>query len=425
MADKDKDKDKDKKPAKGNDALRRAMNAVKKMTGQAPVKNSDKYEHVSTGSFPIDMLIGGIPGEDGQAICPGFPRRHITEIFGAESSGKTTLAISAIVQAQKAGGSAMFIDFEHALSMTYAKAQGVNPDMMLHYQPSSMEDGFKQMYIGIAAGIDIIVVDSVAAMLPKAEIDKDFDDPAKIGAVARQFSLMLPKFVMWLHKYPVLASDKDTTDPDHPGTALVFINQTRALIQTGGYGGGGGGGDENTSGGKALKFYAFLRLRAQKIKAESVKTKDPITGKDVNKAFGNVTNVKLVKTKIDGKQGHSTQMFIRFGTGIDDHYSIIETAVVQRLMKKDGAYYALQDFRVKGKDKMRKYLIENPKVYSALKLALAQAINASAKGQVKDELDEGDEIIDGMEDSELSARLDAETSAIEEAFVEDEDDSAE
>lgn len=415
---KDKDKDKVAAPTKSSEAIRRAKLAIKKMTGQNPIEGDAKLGSVSTGSFPIDMLIGGVPGPDGKPLCPGFPRRHITEVFGPESSGKTTLAISAIVQAQRAGGSAMFIDFEHALSMTYARAQGLDPEMCLHYQPSSMEEGFKHMQIGIALGIDIIVVDSVAAMLPKSEIDKEFDESAKIGAVARQFSLMLPKFVMWLHKYPLLA-DKTTTDPDHLGTALVFINQTRALIQTSGYQPPGGGGDENTSGGKALKFFAFLRIRTQKIKAESIKSKDPITGKDVNKAFGNVTNVKLVKTKIDGKQGHSTQMFIRFGTGIDDAYSIIETAVVHRLMKKDGSYYALQDFRVQGKDKMRKYLIENPKVFEALKLSLAQAINAGAKGQVKDELDEGDELIDGMDD-EISSRLDADISEVEETLADEE-----
>lgn len=403
MSEETKETKKDKKAKGPLSALARAKAAIGKATGQKPLSDKDtRYGFVSTGSFPIDMLIGGSPAADGKGLrCPGFPRRRITEVYGPESSGKTTIAISAMVQAQKAGGCALFIDFEHALDLGYAKAQGLDldEDKCQVYQPDNMEDGFKQMYIGIMAGIDIIVVDSVAAMLPKSEIEKGFDDSAKIGAVARQFSLVLPKFVMWLSNYPHIQGEKGKRDPDHEGTALVFINQTRSLIQTSGGGHGGAGGDENTSGGKALKFYAFLRLRAQRIKSESIKVRDSITGKDVNKAFGNVTNVKVVKSKVDAKQGHSTQMFIRYGTGIDDYYSIIETGVVQRLIKKEGGgYFTLKEFRVRGKDKMRKYLIENPKVYDALKMALAQAVNAGAQGATDQDLEEGDELMEGLDE---------------------------
>jgi recombination protein RecA len=380
----------------------RAIAAIQKATGQKPIVSGEyRYGHVSTGSFPVDMLIGGSPSKDGKGmICPGFPRRRITELYGPESSGKTTMAISAMVQAQKEGGIAMFIDFEHALDLRYAQAQGlsVDQDKLLFYQPDSMEDGFKMMFVGIATGVDIIVVDSVAAMLPKAELEKGFDDAAKIGAVARLFSMMLPKFVMWLAKYPLIEGEKGEKkklrDPEHPGTALIFVNQTRALIQTGG--GGGHGDNENTAGGKALKFFAYLRLRTQRISSEFVDKKDPMTGKKVRKAYGNVTIVKTVKSKIDGKQGHSARIFIRYGTGIDDYYSVIETGVVQKLIKRAGSVYTIKDQSIQGKDKMRKYLIENVELFNALKNQLAIAVNAAADGATSDDIEDDEELVDTL-----------------------------
>jgi recombination protein RecA len=365
------------------------------------------------------MLIGGTPAKDGSGpICPGLPRRRITEIYGPESSGKTTLLISSMVQAQKAGGAAMFIDFEHSLDHNYAKALGLSydNDKLMVLQPDSMEDGFKQMYIGIAAGFDIIGVDSVAAMVPKDELVKGFDDAAKIGAVARQFSMVLPKFVTWLQKFPELPEAKGKPDPNHPGTALVFINQTRALIQTSGH---GHGGDENTSGGKALKFYAYLRLRASRIKSEFIERKDQMTGKKRRFPYGNVTDVKVIKSKIDAKQGHSTSMFIRYGVGIDDYYSIIETGVVHKVIKREGAFYTLQKERFQGKDKLRKYLVENPKVFDALRTQLALSVNAAAV-DAGDDIGEDDELLEGFDLDDSSAA----GSIVSEEVIEDSEETA-
>jgi recombination protein RecA len=278
-----------------------------------------------------------------------------------------------------------------------------------------MEAGFNMMYIGIMAGIDIIVVDSVAAMVPKDELDKGFNDAAKIGAVARKFSLELPKFAMWLQKYPKIPGDKIKTDPDKPGTALVLINQIRSLISTSG---GGHGGDENTSGGKALKFYAFERLRLARIKSESIKRKDPLTGKEKNIPYGNVTDVKVVKSKIDAKQGHSTQIFIRYGYGIDDYFSVIETGVVQKVIKREGVFYTLGNQRFQGKDKFRKFLMENPPVFEALRVKLAQLVNSGAI-DAPPELEDGDELLEGLvlednaEYAEAEAALEEEVSVAE------------
>jgi recombination protein RecA len=338
---------------------------------------------VSTGSFNVDMLIGGTKTLDGKGlICPGFPRRRITEVYGAESSGKTTLLISAMVQAQRAGGSALLVDFEHSLDLSYAQKMGLSlaEDKMQVYQPETMESGFMVMFLAITGGVDIIGVDSVAAMVPEAELAKDFNESARIGAVAQKFSRDLPKFVSWLNKYPLVPGPKGSdrkSDPNHPGTALVFINQTRATISTSGYG-GGGGNEENTSGGKALKFYAYERLRLSRIKSEVIEKVDAYTGRKKKYPYGNVTDVRVVKSKIDAKQGHSTQIFIRYGTGIDDYFSVIELGVTQKLIRRDGSMYKLGDQQFRGRDTLRKYLLENDAVFQTIRTKLAQLVNDGA-----------------------------------------------
>jgi recombination protein RecA len=383
------------------DRVAKAKSAILKTTKQKPLQPSlSPLGFVSTGSFPVDMLIGGSPTKDGKGlICPGFPRRRITEVYGPESSGKTTLLIHSMIEAQRGGGCAMFVDFEHALDHAYAKALGLSydEDKLLVYQPDCMEEGFKMMFVGVAAGFDIIGVDSVAAMVTKDEMEKGFDENEIIGIVPRKFSSVLRKFVLWLQKYPRLADNKEVSDPEHPGTALVFVNQTRSMINTGG--GMSRGDNENTSGGKALKFYSYLRLRTSRIKSEFVKRKDSMTGKTRSFPYGNVTNVKVVKSKLDAKQGHSTQMFIRYGVGIDDYLSVIETGVAHKLIKREGAYYVLLDQKWQGKDKFRQFLIENPKVFEALRGKLVQAVNASV-GDVGSDLEEDDELLEGLDEDE-------------------------
>lgn len=361
------------------------MEAVRKTifkaTKQKPIKASEtQLAHVPTGSLAVDMLIGSTKAkEDGKPICPGFPRRHITEVYGPEASGKTTLGLSGIVETQRAGGCAVFIDFEHALDMNYAKAVGVSfaPESWQFYQPNDMEEGLTMAIVSIALGVDIVVVDSVAGMVPKDEMTKKLSDPAKIGAVARIMARDLPKFVTWLAKHPMEGPKEAKVSVEgHAGTALVVLNQTRALIQTSG---GYGGDNENTSGGKALKFFAYLRLRLQRIKSEFIERPDPITGKKRRYPFGNVTIVKVVKSKVDAKQGHTTNIFIRYGYGIDDYLSIIEAGVTYKLIKKQGAYFEYKDHRFQGKEKFRKFLMgEGGPIFTELKDKLTGLIGGSA-----------------------------------------------
>ena len=281
------------------------------------------------------------------------------------------------------------------------------------FQPDTLEEGLKMIAIGIAYGVDLIGVDSVAAMVPKAELEKSFDEEARVGILAKAMSQALPKMVIWLQKHPMI---EGKTDPKHPGTALVLLNQERALINTGG---GGHGGDVNTAGGKALKFYAYMRLMMNRIKSEFIERRDKLTGKPKRFAYGNVTNVKVVKSKVDAKQGHSASVFIRYGFGIDDYYSIVETGVANKIIKKDGTYYAFGGERFQGKDKFRQYLIANPKVYDDLRAKILVAIMDSAVTAVDDDqLDPEDELV------ELAGDLDdldeAMTQAIPTEVIEDE-----
>ena len=373
----------------GGMALDRAITAISKSTGIKPFDAPNTtIPHVSTGSSNIDMLIGGSLAADGKsALCPGFPRRRITEVYGPESSGKTTLLLSAIAALQKKGGSALFLDFEHHISKKYACDIGVqwNSPTFKVIQPRTMEEGLKMMYLAIMAGVDIVGVDSVAAMVPQDEMDKKFEDAAKIGAVAASFSRVLPRFGNWLDEFP-LGPDKKRL-PGHQGTAVVLLNQPRALIQTG----GGHGDGENTAGGKALKFYATLRIRMSRFKSESVKRKDRMTGREVTVPYGNLTDVKIVKSKLDGKQNHRTTIFIRYGFGIDDYLSIIDAAATNKFLKKDGAWFDFNGERFQGRDQLRKFLITNPKAFEELKAKLlAHLIAGGIPINPDEEVDEDD-----------------------------------
>lgn len=400
-------------PEKSQTSARAAMAKamILKQTGHKPLaRTTSTMPHVSTGSVVVDYLIGGSPAKDGKGpVCPGFPRRKLTEVYGAESSGKTTLCLQAIAEVQRKGGLAMFIDFEHALHHGYAQTLGVsfNEDKLLLFAPDTMEEGFKMMLIGLMTGVDLIVVDSVAAMVPAHELEKGPDEAAKVGGLAKPMAENLPKFALWLTKFPM---DKDKkTDPTKPGTALVFINQTRANISTGG---GGGPQQDNTSGGKALKFFAYVRLQLQRIGSEYIEKKDPLTGKTKRFPYGNQTKVKCVKSKCDAKQGHEVEIFIRYGYGIDNYYSVIQTGQAQGVIKKDGSWLTLGTERFQGRDKLRQHLIDNPRMFDDLIKKVNVAVLSTAEQAIDDdELSEEDQLMAemakemGLEEDELDASV--------------------
>lgn len=379
-------------------AMTRSM--ILKSTGKKETEASfSTRAHVPSGSIVINSLIGGGVASDGKGLkCPGYPRRRISEVFGPESSGKTTIALAAAVEVQKAGGTVMFLDHEHAFDAGYAKSIGIDfkSGTFMRFEPDTLEEGFKMIFVGVTTGVDLIIVDSVAAMVPQLEMEKKLDDAMKLGVVAAKMAQTLPKLQTYLATYPKVGSgETKKTDPTKPGTAIILLNQERAKIETGGYG-GGGGDSVNTTGGKAVKFYASLRIRFSRIGSETIERVDPLTGKKKKFPYGNKTSVKIIKNKLDGTQGQTGEFFIRYGFGLDNFYSIIETGCAVGVLKKEGAYYAYGEHRIQGRDKFRAFLAANPKVYAELCSKVGEILASSGTALKDEELEPEDEMLAEM-----------------------------
>lgn len=352
---------------------------AKATTVKAETAFTKHFDAVSTGSFVVDQLIGGALSSDGQPYCMGFPRCRITEVAGAEGSGKTSLMFSALANLQRVGGKGIFLDFEHAISHEYAAKAGVDfsgANRLL--QPHTLEQGLQIIALGIRAGVDLIVVDSLSAMTPQAELDKPLTDPARVGALASAMSTNIPKLVHFLHQWK---------PEGHPGTALVFLNQKRAKISTGpSY----SGPQETTSGGKAPKFYFSLRLDLARITSESIEAIDRMTGKKKKYQVGNVVGAKIVKTKVAPNLGASSNFFIRYGSGVDEAYSIMAAAEVNGLIQRAGGTYTFKEEKYGGKEKLRQYLVGSPEILASLKEATIKAL-----------LDNAPKVLDTSDDDDL------------------------
>jgi hypothetical protein len=221
-------------------------------------------------------------------------------------------------------------------------------------------------------------------MVTQAEYLKKFDEAYKVGAVAKKLSENLPKFAMWLMRFPTENGKPDGKKrKDHKGTAFIMLNQERSVISTGG--GKGQGPQANSTGGRGLKFYAYVRLRLSRISSEVIERKDPQTGRKKKFQYGNVTEVKVVKAKADAKQGHSGNIFIRYGVGVDDVYSIIESGTAQGIISKDGNYLSYGGERFQGREKFRMFLVSNPKILAEIKEKVIQALMDDAPTALTDE----------------------------------------
>lgn len=362
--------------------------AVKKNMGiEAEAENLKGVDVVSSGSLLVDNLIGGTLAADGKSsICPGYPRRYMVEVYGPESSGKTTLALEAMASAQREGGVAVYLDFEHCLQHGYAKKVGVSfsKDKLVIYRPTTLEAGVKIIWICVQLGVDLIVVDSVSAMIPAESKDKKVDANERLGAQARQMSRFLPHIQQWLSK---------ATSNKRGGTALIWINQERATISA-----QAKGTEKNTSGGRALKFYAAARLRTCSVGQEVVERKDPVTRKKRRFPYGNKTLVKVIKNKLDGRQGQDALIFIRYGHGIDEAFSVITTATAHNIIKRNGAMYVYGSAKLKGREAMRAYLEENPTIFKKVREQVAEAIRADDLALAAEDPSQEDLITEGVED---------------------------
>ncbi|MDD7938892.1 recombinase RecA [Actinomycetospora lutea] len=300
--------------------------------GRAPVNV------IPTGSIALDVALG----------VGGLPRGRVVEIYGPESSGKTTVTLHAVANAQAQGGIAAFIDAEHALDPEYAKALGVDTDALLVSQPDTGEQALEIMDMLIRSNaLDVIVVDSVAALVPRAEIEGDMGD-SHVGLQARLMSQALRKITGALHA---------------SGTTAIFINQLREKV------GVMFGSPETTTGGKALKFYSSVRLDIRRIE----------TLKDGADAVGNRTRVKVVKNKV-APPFKQAEFDMIYGQGISKEGSLIDMGVEQALVRKSGAWYTYEGDQLgQGKENARKFLRDNPDVALEIEKRIKEKLGIGPK----------------------------------------------
>jgi recombination protein RecA len=320
-------------------ALQAALSQIEKQFGKGAImkmgdKDVDKgIEVVSTGSLGLDLALG----------VGGLPRGRVVEIYGPESSGKTTLTLQVIANIQKLGGTAAFIDAEHALDPQYAQRLGVVTSELLLSQPDNGEQALEIADMLVrSASVDCVVIDSVAALTPKAEIEGEMGEP-QMGLQARLMSQALRKL---------------TANIKRSNTLVIFINQIRMKI------GVMFGNPETTTGGNALKFYASVRLDIRRI--GSIKK-----GEEV---IGNETRVKVVKNKV-APPFKAAEFDILYNEGISREGEIIELGVIHRIVEKSGAWYAYNGEKIgQGKDNTREYLKENPAIANEIEKKIREAV---------------------------------------------------
>jgi len=329
-------------------ALALAMAQIEKNHGKGSVMRlGDEVRApmsvIPTGSIALDVALG----------IGGLPRGRVVEIYGPESSGKTTLALHAVANAQAAGGIAAFIDAEHALDPEYAKALGVDTDALLVSQPDTGEQALEIADMLIRSGaLDVIVIDSVAALVPRAEIEGEMGD-SHVGLQARLMSQALRKITGAL---------------SNSGTTAIFINQLREKI------GVMFGSPETTTGGKALKFYASVRLDIRRIE----------TLKDGTDAVGNRARVKVVKNKV-APPFKQAEMDILYGHGISREGSLIDVGVEQSLVRKSGAWYTYEGDQLgQGKENARTFLLENPDIAAEIEKKIKEKLGIGAQLDAED-----------------------------------------
>ena len=332
-------------------ALEAALGQIEKQFGKGSVMKLGEYkamnvEAIPTGALSLDIALG----------IGGIPRGRIIEIFGPESSGKTTLALHAIAEAQKLGGEAAFIDAEHALDPVYAKHLGVDIDNLIVSQPDTGEQALEIAEALTRSGaVDIIVVDSVAALVPKAEIDGDMGD-AHVGLQARLMSQALRKLAGVINKSK---------------TVIVFINQLREKV------GIMFGNPETTPGGRALKFYASVRLDIRKI--ENIKTDGEVTGARAR--------VKVIKNKV-APPFREAEFDIIYGKGISKSGNILDLGVNLDIVEKSGSWFAYDGTRIgQGRENAKKYFEENPEIMAEVEKKVRAKFNEAFEKSLSDEME--------------------------------------
>jgi recombination protein RecA len=335
-------------------ALEIALSQIEKSFGKGAIMKLGDASRVPvsvipTGCLDLDLALG----------VGGVPRGRVIEVYGPESSGKTTLALHVIAEAQKNGGTAAFVDAEHALDPVYAKKLGVNIDELIVSQPDTGEQALDIAESLVRSGaVDVVVVDSVAALIPKAELEGEIGDSV-VGVLARLMSQAMRRLAGAISKN---------------NCTVIFINQLRQKI------GVMYGNPETTPGGLALKYYASVRLDVRRV--ESLKVNGEV--------IGNHTRVKVVKNKV-APPFKEAEFDIMYGEGISKIGEIIDLAVKLEIIDKGGAWFTVADQRIQGRDSVKQYLIDNPeiceKIESEVRSRLLKQVQNSSKAPVVGALD--------------------------------------
>ncbi|MEF3304905.1 recombinase RecA [Paenibacillus sp. GYB003] len=336
-------------------ALENALRQIEKQFGKGSIMKLGESTHmqvetVPSGSLALDLALG----------VGGFPRGRIIEVYGPESSGKTTVALHAIAEVQRIGGQAAFIDAEHALDPLYASKLGINIDELLLSQPDTGEQALEIAEALVRSGaVDILVIDSVAALVPKAEIEGEMGD-SHVGLQARLMSQALRKLSGAINKSKVIA---------------IFINQLREKV------GVMFGNPETTPGGRALKFYSTIRLEVRRVE----------TLKQGNDMVGNRTRIKVVKNKV-APPFKQAELDIMYGEGISKEGSIIDIGTEMDIVNKSGAWYSYDGERLgQGRENAKQFLKDNPQIATVIENKIREASNMSQGVQLPVSDDDEDE----------------------------------
>ena len=339
----------DRRARERDKAIEMAVGQIEKQFGKGAIMRLGQgaiaaIPRISTGSISIDNALG----------IGGVPRGRVVEIFGPEASGKTTLALQVIAQAQRGGGTAAFVDAEHALDPTYASKLGVDLDHLLVSQPDNGEQALEIVEVLVrSGGADVVVVDSVAALVPRAEIDGEMGD-AQVGLQARLMSQALRKLTAVVSK---------------SRTCLIFINQLRVKI------GVMFGNPETTTGGRALKFYASIRIDIRRIGAI----------KDGDQVIGNRTRVKIVKNKV-APPFRMAEFDLIYGEGVSREGDLLDLAVDRRIVEKSGTWFSYDGERLgQGREKVKLFLKQNPEIFDTIDARVRTELGLTADAEPETE----------------------------------------
>jgi recombination protein RecA len=368
--------------------LKDALKTTEWQVDLDPKQARQAQEVLSTGSTVINLLISGKANHWGVLPCPGLPKGRITNLYGKEGSGKTTLALETAAETIRQGGTVCYIDWEHEIVPSYAMALGVpigEPDKFMLCQPDTLDEGVAILWTMASAGVSLIVLDSVGAGVPKAYYDKAIKDTAEQGRVgmnAAVWSAFLPKLKARITKTK---------------TTIIGISQIRDAINTMGY-----GDNFTVQGGKAWKFYSALRMRLQPMGTEKASEYSAVVNKSADKVVGVKVKVKLDKCKVSPQQNNETMFYIRYGQGIDDLRSLIEIGIAHKLIKKSGSWFEWLDpdgekVRLQGMEKFRAAFDEDAKLKRILEKQVLPYLGSTGSTSPGEENEEDEDELFGAD----------------------------